>query len=78
LLLLSLFATAGRNQVRSRARTRLGLAGILFGLVLLFGCGGGSSGPPAPTGTPAGTSTITVTGTSGNLSHSTTLSLTVQ
>jgi hypothetical protein len=56
---------------------------LLFLAIQLMGCGGGGSitpppPPPPPTGTAAGTYTITVTATSGNLTHSTTLSLTVQ
>lgn len=69
------------------ARTRRQrLAGALpFAVLALFlvlqatGCGGGGggSGPPPPTGTPAGTYAVTVTGTSGNTTHTTMLTLTV-
>ncbi len=56
---------------------------VLFsGLIFLAACGGGSSsgggGGGGHPGTPAGTYTITVTGASGSLSHTATLSLVVQ
>jgi PKD repeat protein len=38
---------------------------------------GNQAGSPQVTGTPAGTYTVTVTGTSGTTSHTTTLMLTV-
>jgi hypothetical protein len=60
-------------------------AAIVFTLLcgswlgLLIGCGGGSSGSTTPpyNGTPKGTYTVTVSGTSGNLTETTTFSLTV-
>ena len=57
---------------------------VLFLLLQSMGCGGGSSTPPPPpppTGTPAGTYAITVTGTAstnnGTLTHTASLTLTV-
>ena len=54
-----------------------GLAVILMCLFAAVGCGGGKSSTTGAAGTPAGTSMITVTATSGTLSHSTTITLTV-
>jgi hypothetical protein len=61
------------------------LLGMLFGGVMFqVGCGGSSSAPPATGGTPAGTYTVTVTGTSGaagtsgTAAHAATLTLVVQ
>jgi len=54
-------------------RRRLGLSLLFFTLVLLgSGCGGGSSG------TPRGSYTVTVTGSSGSTTHNATVSATVQ
>ncbi|MGZ4819463.1 MAG: hypothetical protein ACXVZJ_12605, partial [Terriglobales bacterium] len=77
-----------------RSRTRRGRTLSVIGLVLLLGillslaaCGGGGGGgstttPPIPkAGTPAGTYTIVVTGSSGSgptaISHSANITLTV-
>jgi hypothetical protein len=54
------------------------LATLFLVLILqAAGCGGGGSSQPAPKGTTAGTYAVTVTGTSGNITHATTASLTV-
>jgi hypothetical protein len=68
------------------ARTRRGRLGSSVAILFLVlwvtleftacGGGGGSTLPP-PTGTPAGTYTVAVTGTSGNTSHTTSLTLIV-
>ena len=73
------FSLAGSRR-RSAVRPALFvLAPVLLSLTFLPSCGGGSGGtpPPPPPGPQPGTYTLTVTGTSGNLSHSTTISLTV-
>jgi uncharacterized protein (TIGR03118 family) len=85
-LALRKFAFTGAESLklgrrRIRALGLVGVAGlILAGLSLLSisGCGGGSSnGNAANPGTPAGTTTLVVTATSGSISHSTNITLTV-
>jgi hypothetical protein len=57
---------------RRRLRPQFAFALLVLCAIAWAGCG--SSGPP---GTPAGTSTLTLTGNSGSLSHKTTVTLTV-
>jgi len=55
------------------------LLGLLAGLIILQAACGSSSSTPAPTGgTPAGTYTITITGSSGSASHNTRVTLIVK
>jgi hypothetical protein len=86
LLLLVLLAVtwAGYRQPRRagvfprpRSLTLAALLGATLLLVLVWSsCVSG--GPGTPTGTPAGTYTVAVTGTSGSLTHNAALTLTVQ
>jgi hypothetical protein len=81
LMALLLFGLTARTH-RQRLAISIPLAGMTLGVVLgVGGCGGGSSGgsnTPLPLhGTQPGNYTVTITGTSGVISHTTTVSLTV-
>ncbi|HEV2351706.1 MAG TPA: hypothetical protein VG028_17885, partial [Terriglobia bacterium] len=53
------------------------LAGALLATTFMGGCGQGGYPLPKAVGTPAGTYTVTVSGTSGSTQHTTTVTLTV-
>jgi Pro-kumamolisin, activation domain/Bacterial Ig-like domain (group 3) len=80
-----LFGSIVVSWVPTRQRRRSRFAPCLLLLMIiaigLAACGGGSTssgGGPPPSGTAAGTYTITVTATSGTLTHSTPLTMVVQ
>lgn len=86
LLITLLIALAAYTLVRdsqkgpaSERRWKLGYAGAMTLALLCASCSSGSTSTPPPPriGTPAGTSSIAVTGTSGSLHHSTTIKLTI-
>jgi hypothetical protein len=72
-LLLLAFALLLMLPAVRRFRTRLSLAGIVLGFVLIAGCSGG----PGGAGTPVGTTTLTVTATSSGVSQPVTVMVTV-
>jgi uncharacterized repeat protein (TIGR01451 family) len=67
----------GVGNDRRRKMAGAAVLCVLFGLLALQPACGGTKTPAVVSGTPAGTYTITVTATSGTLSHNTTLTLTV-
>jgi hypothetical protein len=77
---LILFAFGARSR-RDRVAFSIPATCILFFLLLQSsGCGGGGSGmtsPPPPVGTPAGSYTVTISGTSGATTHTATTTLVV-
>jgi len=79
LLALGTFLVARRlhfSWLDGRRFATVALVLVLLSCGVLAACG--SSGGGASNGTPAGTYTLTVTASSGGLSHSSTLQLTVQ
>jgi photosystem II stability/assembly factor-like uncharacterized protein len=80
LWLMMMGLLAGAFQQRKRRVAWLAGAVMLAALAVSCGGGGssGSGGGGTNPGTPKGTYTLTVTGTSGSLHHQTTLQLTVQ
>jgi len=59
-------------RIQRRLRTGMALAGVILAFLLFVGCGGGHPG------TPTGPFTLTITGTSSTVTHTTTVSITVQ
>ena len=70
LLLLAALMFLGSLPMAGRFRTRLGLAGAAAVLVILAGCSSNLA-------TQTGTYSVSITGTSGGVSHSTSVNVTV-
>jgi hypothetical protein len=78
-MVLCLLRLMARERLAPRPSLTVAILLLLAGFQLACGGGGGSSAPPAVSQrTPAGTFTITVTGTSGSAVRTTTATLVVQ
>jgi hypothetical protein len=82
LIILAFLALTGLTLATSRRRVAWGFATLVFSTMLLAGCGGGGQvngeARTSQPGTPTGTYALTVTAASAGISHSTTVTLTVQ
>ena len=77
---LVLFPSFCANSIAISLRRRgllSSLTLVLFAVLCLAACGGGGYNAPSNPGTPKGTYTLTVTGTSSGVSHTLTLTLNV-
>lgn len=74
---LGMVTLAGSRR-KARALQMLALISVLSLSAVWVACGGSSTNPPPKQGTPPGTSTVTVSASSGTLQGSTTFKLTVQ
>jgi hypothetical protein len=71
-------ALMGLGRKRRRVLSAFLVTGFLGLMMLQAGCGSSSTTPPVTGGTPAGTYSVTLTGTSGSVSRTTTVTLVVQ
>jgi hypothetical protein len=83
LLLGTIMVSWAPTRRRRLRRFALSLLLLMMIAIALTACGGGGGtsgggGPPPPSGTLPGTYLVTVTGTSGTVTHTTTLTLVVQ
>jgi Pro-kumamolisin, activation domain/Bacterial Ig-like domain (group 3) len=80
-VLLFILWAFGLSTGRTKRRVRVPLSLVVVLLCVLFieSCGGGgSTQPPPPHGTQPGTYAVTITGTSGSITNTATVALTVQ